>query len=140
MEELKTLADKLQVNDSVFFLGSMRHDKVFEWLKNLDIFALACKRDSNGDADGIPVVLMEAMEYGVPVISTYITGLPELIENGVSGLLSQPGDEKAFADNLKKFLSDKTDREKMVQNAKKRVEEEFSKEVNTERIYEIIME
>jgi glycosyltransferase involved in cell wall biosynthesis len=61
------------VSSKVVFKGAMPHDEVFEWLKKLNFFVLACRRDKNGDQDGIPVVLMEAMAMGIPVISTCIS-------------------------------------------------------------------
>jgi len=140
LQPLMALADKLNIIEMVDFIGPLRHDRVFDWLKSLSVFALACKRDKNGDADGIPVVLMEAMAYDIPVLSTSITGVPELVEHEKTGLLSPPDNAELFYKNLKRILSDEKLRNKLVAGAKKRVEEEFSQDINIERIYKIIME
>lgn len=140
LQPLAALAEKLNISERVDFIGPLRHDRVFDWLKSLSVFALACKRDKNGDADGIPVVLMEAMAYDIPVLSTSITGVPELVEHEKTGLLSPPENAELLYKNLKRILSDKKLRNKLVARARKRVEEEFSQDINIERIYKIIME
>ncbi len=140
LQPLAALAEKLNISERVDFIGPLRHDRVFDWLKSLSVFALACKRDKNGDADGIPVVLMEAMAYDIPVLSTSITGVPELVEHEKTGLLSPPENAELLYKNLKRILSDKKLRNKLVAGARKRVEEEFSQDINIERIYKIIME
>ncbi|MFH0976540.1 MAG: glycosyltransferase family 4 protein [Spirochaetota bacterium] len=138
LESLKNQCEVLNINDRTNFIGPLRHDMVFEWLKILSVFALACKQDKNGDTDGIPVVLMEAMAYNVPVISTSITGIPELIEHKKTGLLSPPDNAELLHHNLKKILTDKDIRKRLITNARKRIEGEFSEDVNIERIYKII--
>jgi len=140
LQPLALLAEKLAISDMVDFIGPLRHDRVFDWLEGLSVFALACKRDKNGDADGIPVVLMEAMACDIPVLSTSITGVPELVEHEKTGLLSPPENAELFYKNLKRILSDVKLRNKLVAGARKRMEEEFSQEININRIYKIIME
>jgi glycosyltransferase involved in cell wall biosynthesis len=75
----------------VRFTGYLSQDEVAEILANADAFVLP------SFAEGVPVVLMEALAAGLPVIATRITGVPELVENGVSGLLCTPGDPEALA-------------------------------------------
>ena len=140
LQPLKLLAENLNISEMVNFKGPLRHDMVFEWLTSLSVFALACKRDKNGDADGIPVVLMEAMAYDIPVISTSITGVPELVEHEKTGLLSPPENAELMYINLKRIISDEKLRNKLVAGARKRMEEEFSQDINIERIYKIILD
>ncbi|MEA1868487.1 MAG: glycosyltransferase [Thermodesulfobacteriota bacterium] len=134
MEDSKKMASEENISSKVVFKGAMPHDEVFEWLKKLDIFVLACRRDKNGDQDGIPVVLMEAMAMGIPVISTCISGIPELIENGTSGLLAQPGDPISLSEKIKVFLQDPFMASAMANAAVKQVREEFDTQVNIERL------
>lgn len=135
-ENLKNLVKNENLEGKVIFKGSLSHDKVYDWLKNLDVFVLACKKDSNGDQDGIPVVLMEAMAVGVPVISTEISGIPELISDGKSGFLAKPNDVSSLEAKIETLLALKTV-ESITQEAKARVVSEFDKKINTERLINI---
>lgn len=135
--ELRALAEREGVADRVAFLGPLANDCVPAWLSGLDIFALACRRDSNGDMDGIPVALMEAMAAGVPVASTTVSAIPELIEDGVSGLLAPPGDVPSFAAALARLLEDRELRGRCASGGGLKVAEEFSEEVNAEKLAQL---
>jgi glycosyltransferase involved in cell wall biosynthesis len=89
------------------------------------MFVLACKKDRYGDMDGIPVVLMEAMLAGVPVISCRISGIPELIEDGKSGLLAEPGNPVDLADAIARLLHDDNLQNDFRTNAMATVQAEF---------------
>ena len=95
---LEALAGELGV--AVEFLGAVSPERVREELSRAQLFVLPCKVARNGDLDGIPVALMEAMAAGVPVVSTRLSGIPELIEDGVNGWLAEPGDARSLADVL----------------------------------------
>ena len=85
-QALKEKVSQLNLQDNIHFLGAKPHAEVAEWLGSLDYFVLPCVKDSQGDMDGIPVALMEAMLKGIPVISTDISGIPELVIGGETGL------------------------------------------------------
>ncbi|MCK4516884.1 MAG: glycosyltransferase, partial [Spirochaetaceae bacterium] len=138
-KSLQTLAAQLHIAERVEFLGPLDHDRVFAWLEGLDVFALACRKDKNGDTDGIPVVLMEAMVRCVPVVSTAISGIPELIEHNRTGLLSRPEDLNAFTTNLRRILQNRESAAAMAKCGRERVEAEFSRDVNTERLLQVFM-
>jgi glycosyltransferase involved in cell wall biosynthesis len=76
--------------------------------------------------DGIPVALMEAMASSVPVVSTCLSGIPELIDNEINGFLAEPGNAQQLADILEKILNGKADLEKIVQNARLKIENKFN--------------
>lgn len=101
---LRALAASLAVDAT--FLGAASPRTVREEMSRAAAFALACRVAGNGDIDGIPVALMEAMAAGVPVVSTRLSGIPELVEDGVCGLLAAPGDAESFADALERALFD----------------------------------
>jgi glycosyltransferase involved in cell wall biosynthesis len=80
--------------------GACNHDKVADFYRNSDAFVLA------SFAEGIPVVLMEAMAMELPCVATWVTGIPELIDNGVDGLLVPPADPVALADAVERLIKD----------------------------------
>ncbi|MDO8989434.1 MAG: glycosyltransferase [Sideroxyarcus sp.] len=133
-EELESLSRELGVADRVKFEGSMTHGAVAEWMRGLDAVVLACKKDANGDMDGIPVVLMEAMSQSVPVISTKISGIPELIIHDRTGLLAKPGDHQDLARQIDRLLDSPELRGRLVSEAAVHVESEFGRDVNLKRL------
>jgi colanic acid/amylovoran biosynthesis glycosyltransferase len=132
--DLVVLASNLGVADITVFEGSLPHSKVKAWMNDLDVFALACKQDQAGDMDGIPVVLMEAMSQGVAVVSTRISGIPELVIHGETGLLASPTDAKDFAEQLERLINAERDLDELTQNAFAHVQREFSQAVNLNRL------
>lgn len=87
LEPLKDLVAQLKLNDHVSFLGTKTSEEVMEELSGAQLFLAPSVESDNGDMEGIPTVLMEAMATGMPVISTWHSGIPELVEDGVSGTL-----------------------------------------------------
>jgi glycosyltransferase involved in cell wall biosynthesis len=90
--ELDALARSLGLADRVRFHGALAEPEVMAMLDRADLFVLASIRERSGFMEGIPVVLMEAMASGVPVVSTRLSGIPELVLDGETGLLAEPGD------------------------------------------------
>ena len=134
--ELTKLAGETK---NISFLGSMAHTDVAKFISSLDAFVLPCKIDINGDMDGIPVVLMEAMLSGVPVISTKVSGIPELVIDEVTGLLVEVDNEEALAAAISRLRIDSELRETMIQGAIEKVSREFSLNVNTQRLRSLFM-
>jgi len=126
--ELRETAREFRIDDRVYFLG-FREDAI-EILSTMDVFVLTSLHE------GIPLSLLEAMCLGVPVVATKVGGIPEVIEDGCSGLLVELGDEKATAAAILAMLSPKA--KGMVREAKRRVLQEFSVErmaSRTEQVY-----
>ena len=101
---LRDIARDLAVDAA--FLGPVSPTRVRGELARAALFVLPCCVASNGDLDGIPVSLMEAMAAGVPVVSTRLSGIPELVQHGVSGLLAEPDDATSLADAMERMLGD----------------------------------
>lgn len=133
-DELKALVSDLGVSQNVKFEGSIAHGDVSTWMRGLDAFILACKKDKNGDMDGIPVVLMEAMSQSVPVISTNISGIPELIIPNLTGLLAKPDDYQDLSIQIKRLLNSAELREQLVSKATEHVINEFGQNINLVRL------
>ena len=132
--ELEEMVIALNLHESVCFEGSLTHHQVAEWMQGLDAFVLACKSDSHGDMDGIPVVLMEAMSQAIPVISTRLSGIPELVIHEQTGLLATPGDSQELALQIDRLLNSEVLQNNLIIAAQKHIVGEFSQKVNIERL------
>jgi colanic acid/amylovoran biosynthesis glycosyltransferase len=132
--DLQERVRSLDLTTMISFLGPLPHDRVPEWLQSLDLFVLPCKKDTRGDMDGIPVVLMEAMLSGIPVISTRLSGIPELVEDENTGLLAQPDDPQELARAIVRLLTDESLRGKIQRNAVLKVQSQFDLLQNVEKL------
>jgi len=137
-EMLLNKVKECDLSQSITFLGAIAHNHVYEWLNSLDLFVLPCQVDKNGDQDGIPVVLMEAMVCGIPVISTNISGIPELIKDNVTGLLAESENPISLSNKIELIVGNLPDLKKIIENAKKRIKDEFDSEINIQRLISII--
>jgi glycosyltransferase involved in cell wall biosynthesis len=137
--ELEILCSALGITDRVSFIGALPHREVGTWLKGLDAFVLACQIDCNGDMDGIPVVLMEAMAMNVPVISTRISGIPELVIHERTGLLCTAGDPVELSAAIFNIINNSSLRASMTRDGSAHVKTEFSQEVNVKRLSALIL-
>jgi len=131
---LVELAHDLACTLSVEFLGAVDNARVQQLLSETQLFALPCRRDSNGDADGIPVVLMEAMACGVPVIAGDLPAIRELVEHNVSGLLVDGRDVGGWAGAFEALATDESRRKELGRAGRNRVVEEFSLAKNVDRL------
>ena len=127
---LRTSLDRqlrdLELADSVELLGAQPHEKVRQAYQRASLFVLPCTVAENGDRDGIPNVLLEAMASGVPVISTEISGIPELIESEQDGLLLPPNDPGRLADAMERVLTSAELGERLARSARAKIEAQFS--------------
>ena len=105
-ETLRRMIHGLGMEEWIELPGWLDQTQVRAYLEEATIFALPCIVAANGDRDGIPAVLMEAMAMAKPCVSTAVSGIPELIEDGHSGLLVPEKDEIALADALSRLLDD----------------------------------
>ena len=131
---LEALAAELKSNEWLHWLGAVENRSVPALLAKTDIFALPCRNDSRGDRDGIPVVLMEAMACGVPVISGDLPSIRDLIEDGVTGLLVDGNNPAELADKLNTLAGDMLLRRQLADAGRQRIEEEFALLLNLERL------
>ena len=116
--------------DQVRLHGGLPRAEVVRMLAEADVMALASVPTRSGKREGIPVVLMEAMASGLPVVTSAISGIPELVDSGC-GLLVLPGDATALADGLLKLKEDAKLRDRMGQAGRERVLREFDLRINT---------
>jgi glycosyltransferase involved in cell wall biosynthesis len=90
----------------VAFTGALPHAETLARLRGASAFALPCRELPSGDRDGLPVALVEAMSAGVPVVTTPVGGIPELVRDGETGLLAVPGDAESVATAITSLLRD----------------------------------
>jgi glycosyltransferase involved in cell wall biosynthesis len=119
------------------WLGTQPHHEVLEHYRNTDLFVLGCEVASNGDRDGIPNVLLESMAVGVPVVATDISAIPELVENGVSGLLVPPRQPERLAEAMQRMLTDQELRNRIIPIARQTVADAFDNRRLTQNLAEI---
>lgn len=103
---LEVQARALGIADRVSWRGALPQDRLLEEYRSADVFALASRVARDGDRDGLPNVLMEAQSQDLPCITTGISGIPELIENGITGLLVPPDSPEALAEALRSLIAD----------------------------------
>ena len=108
-----------RMSDNVHFFGPMYDDDKWQILSNADIFLLPTLNDA------FPIVLLEAMQFGLPVISTHEGAIPEIVEDGVTGLLTKQGDEKDLADKIELLIKGKELRENMGRKGRQRYLERY---------------
>jgi glycosyltransferase involved in cell wall biosynthesis len=94
---VRALVAELGLSEQVRVLGTRSPSQLHRLYQQADVVSLACRVTDNGDRDGIPNVLVEAMACGTPVVSTTVSGIPELVRDGENGLLVRPDDEVALA-------------------------------------------
>lgn len=124
--EIKKLIEDLNLTDTVKLHGSLPHSRVKELLYSSDIFMLPSHTAKNGDQEGIPVSLMEAMAAGLPVLSTRHSGIPELIQNGHSGILVEEKNHQQLAEAIIHLSRNPETRNQLASNGRRTIEQKFN--------------
>jgi glycosyltransferase involved in cell wall biosynthesis len=116
---LKALAEKLGIASAVTFLGRLSEEQTLAEIAQSDLLALP------SFMEGLPIVLMEAMALGVPVVASRVAGIPELVDDGLSGLLFAPSDWDQLARQIERLLNDQELRGAVAERGKAKVLAEF---------------
>ena len=125
-ESIEARVEDLGLGDRVTLRGAIEHDRIPEALKQSGIFVLPCVVLPDQDRDGIPNTIIEALSCGVPVVSTAISGIPEVIRDGDSGLLVPERDAGALAEALRRLIADEDLRKRCGEQGRRVVESAFS--------------
>jgi colanic acid/amylovoran biosynthesis glycosyltransferase len=136
-EDLQRLIQELDVCDMVKLLGWKQQEEIVEILNNSHILLAPSVTAKNGDQEGTPVAIMEAMAMGLPVLSTQHSGIPELIENGVSGFLVPERDVDALAEKLDYLINNPEVWAEIGQAARLYVEENYDINKLNDQLVEI---
>lgn len=137
-KELQSLIADLGLQDSVFLLGKMKQDQVATLYRQARMFVLPCIVTDQGDRDGIPNVLIEAMASEVPVVSTEVSGISELVKHAHNGLLVPPRDPHPLADAMELLLLRSDLRRRLAQNGRKTVLGNFTLEASARHVHHIL--
>lgn len=129
---LESLTDREGLRAHVTFAGGMNHDRVLEALRSSDLFVLP------SFAEGVPVALMEAMAIGVPCISTFVAGIPELIRHEQDGLLVPAGSVEELTAAIERLMNSPADRARFQVSARKRVLELYNLPINLKLLAETL--
>ncbi len=138
-QEIAALIHELDLADTVLMRPAVTQEALRQIYQQATVFALPCQIAENNDRDGIPNVLVEAMAAGLPVVSTDISGIPELIEHGVSGWLVPQKDAPALADAIAQLLAAPALRQRLGQAARAKVCQLFDAEANVQALHELFL-
>lgn len=131
---LEATAEELGIAESVTFAGAVGQHEIHRYYSEADVFCLP------SFAEGLPVVLMEAMAMNLPVVATRIMGVAELVEDGVTGFLVPPGRSELLADAIERMAGDQGLRERMGQAGRDRVLADFDVDGAAERLERLFAE
>ncbi len=118
-------AESVRLGVPVTFAGTVKNSEIVRYYHEADLFVLPCVTARDGHHDGIPVSLMEAMACGVPVVSTRLSGIPELIEDNRTGILVEQKDAASLAGAIRRLVTDDDLRRRLSREGREKVIREF---------------
>ena len=139
-EPLRRQIDLLGLASRVRLLGPRPQAEMARAVAEAAAFAAPCVVGSDGNRDGLPTTLLEAMALGTPCVSTDVTGIPEVVRDGETGLVVPQNDAGALAAALERLLSDPELRLALATRARRRIEEDFDARRNGARLRQIVSE
>jgi glycosyltransferase involved in cell wall biosynthesis len=138
-DTLEALSRELGVESRVHMAGAGSQEDVREAMRRADCFALPCRVGDDGDRDGIPVVLMEAMASGVPVVCGDLATIRELVVDDDCGRLVEPDQPEAVADEIERLMTDDSLRRAVGEAGRKRIIEEFSLDSTLDQLLRVFV-
>lgn len=138
--QVASLIHDLGLEDIVALRPAVTQEELREVYRQATLFVLPCQIADNNDRDGIPNVLVEAMASGLPVASSNISGIPELIEHGVNGLLTPQKDARALADAIAQLLDAPALRRELGAKAREKVCRSFDAESNILALHRLFLD
>ena len=137
-ETLAAHIARLHLEDRVRLLGNRSQAEVKNHIRQAAMLIAPSIISADGDRDGLPTILVEAMALGTPCISTNIVGIPELVRDGDTGLLAPPNDPPALADTIARLLNDPALAVRLATNARALIERDYNIHANTAQLREHI--
>lgn len=124
-QKMKMLTQVLGIESKTSWLKAMSQDELLHHYRASDVFVLGSRVAADGDRDGLPNVLMEAQSQGLACLATRVSAIPELILDGASGLLAEPGDIAGLATKLEQLIRDSDLRRRLGEAGQARVRRDF---------------
>ncbi|NDJ86448.1 MAG: glycosyltransferase family 4 protein [Chloroflexi bacterium] len=136
-DSLRRLVTGQGLDEVIRFPGKLRQEDLLHYYQRADIFALASRRDAHGDMDGLPTVLIEALAMELPTVSTRISGIPEIIRDGETGLCVPPGDVPALRDAIEWCILNYAEACRLARQGRELVCQEFDSQINVRRLIDL---
>ena len=136
--DLESTAELLGIEHHIQWFGPQSQQTVLQHYQQSDLFVLNCQIDENGDRDGLPNVLVEAQSQGLAVISTDISGIPELIRPGENGILVHPDDTADLTRSLAHLITHPEVRARMGHSGHQIVQTTFDMKNNHNELYQLL--
>jgi glycosyltransferase involved in cell wall biosynthesis len=136
--ELRAMVGRLGLAGTVELVGARTRRELLTDLVSADVFALTPAATADGDRDGIPNAILEAMACGLPVVTTATGGIPEIVVHGRTGLVSRPHDVATIAGHLGTLLTDERRRRHLGRRARQAVLREFDSETCGRRLVAVL--
>jgi glycosyltransferase involved in cell wall biosynthesis len=136
LRELEATARALGLADRIEWRGPQPQAAVLDAYRSSDLFVLPCRVSADGDRDGLPNVLLEAQSQKLACVSTRVSGIPELIDDGTTGVLVPPRSPEALADALARLIADPELRQRLGEAGFVRATREFSMDAGADRLAE----
>jgi glycosyltransferase involved in cell wall biosynthesis len=136
-QALEARVAELRLSSRIEFLGQRTREEVIGLMHDADLLVVPSIPTSSGRREGLPVVIMEAMSAELPVVASGISGIPELVEDGQTGLLVRPKDADALADAINRLHTDKELRQRIVASALALVRERYDLDVVSAALLEL---
>jgi len=133
-KEIQELVNNLGLNNKVIFPGAVDHKQVSKFMSKADVFLHHSVTSTQGDKEGIPNVIMEAMATGLPCISTIHAGIPELIKDGINGFLVEERNVESYVQKMIMLVSSSSN---FSFEARDTIESDFNLELQSEKLTKI---
>ena len=133
-EKLRRKANDLNITENIEWRGALTQDELLAEYRAADLFALASRVADDGDRDGLPNVLAEAQSQGLACVATRVSAIPELVDDGTTGVLVEENDPRALARAIEALARDPGRRRALGEAALARVREQFALEANLGRL------
>ena len=138
--QLEELIERWNLGSQVRLLGPLTQGEVLKRYRSAHLYVLPCIIGSDGNRDGLPVSIVEALACGLPVLTTPVTGIPEVVRDRVNGLLVRPGDSDSLARAMLDVMSDRALYETLRANARPSVESMFDLARTAETLHRLFTE
>jgi glycosyltransferase involved in cell wall biosynthesis len=135
-QRLELMAKSMGLSSVLRMTGALEQGEVLALMQRATVLCLPCLIGEDGNRDALPTVLLEALAAGLPIVSTPVTGIPEIVDHGRVGLLVAERDPMATADAIERLLQDKALRTRLARDGRAHAEEHFDSRCAARTLHE----